>query len=120
MKNDKEIVLCAIKSCESVFSYIGDELKVDVGFIFNIVEENGMRLVHTSKEMRSNIDIVVAAIIYYPYSLKYASINLRTNPKLVSLALMNRVPHVFRLDWRSPILLSYYSIKDNVVWMRLV
>ena len=70
----------------------------------------------------NNIDMVILALYTNPNSLSFSSYGLQTNPKMVLLSYCDSIIgddiDICR-DFTSFIVLNYYSINDNKVWMRL-
>lgn len=74
LKNDKEIVLNAIKNQYVLFQNLSDDLKNDI--VLQIVQQNGMILEHLSSEFQE-------AVKENGNSLQYASKKLRKDKEIV-------------------------------------
>jgi hypothetical protein len=62
LKNDKEIVLAAVKSSGEVLEYVSDELRNDPEIVLAAVSQNGAALKFASEEMKNNKEITITAV----------------------------------------------------------
>jgi len=83
LKNDKDVVLKAVKRCRWDFEYVDDELKNDKSFVMEIVKINGNLLEYVSKSLKDDKDVVMEAVKHSDYALCYASERLRDDEDVV-------------------------------------
>ena len=91
LKNDKEIVLIAVKNCSPphqcdptiVLAYASDQMKADKDVVLAAVRRNGWSLNYASEELKADRDVVLVATINNPWSLTYASPTLRADKEFM-------------------------------------
>ena len=91
LKNDKEIVLIAVKNCSPphqcaptiVLAYASDQMRADKDVVLAAVRRNGWSLNYASKELKADRDVVLVATINNPWSLTYASPALRADKEFM-------------------------------------
>lgn len=92
LKNDKEIVLEAVKANGYALQFASDELKSDKEIVLKAVKESGYALKYASDELKNDIEIVLEAVKENGYALKYASDELKANiPFLLDLVARNSI-----------------------------
>jgi hypothetical protein len=67
-----------------------EELRNDRGIVLAAVKHNGIALRHASEELRNDRGIVIAAVKQNGYALQYASEELQNDPGLISTAQKSR------------------------------
>ena len=91
LKNDKEMVLFAIKSSSATYQrdpyivlrYASEEMKANKDVVLAAVMINGQSLQYASEALREDKDIILAAAINNLWSLTYASPVLREDKAFV-------------------------------------
>ena len=91
LKNDKEIVLIAVKNCSPphqcdptiVLAYASDQMRADKDIVLAAVRRNGWSLNYASEELKADKDVVLVATINNPWSLTYASPALRADKEFM-------------------------------------
>ncbi len=86
-KNDKEIVLAAIKQYPNAFYHVHKDMKDDFEVVMSAVSESGSMLMYVSERLRSNITVVEAALNNFGRALEYVLEPLKSNKEIVTLAL---------------------------------
>ena len=83
LKNDKEVALEAIKQDELAFYFVSDALKNDKDFVLEVVKRNPAAFYFASDELKNDKEVVLEAIKRDGEALQYASNNLRNNKDFV-------------------------------------
>ncbi|KAG2378497.1 hypothetical protein C9374_008136 [Naegleria lovaniensis] len=82
-RNDREIVLEAVKKYGSAFQYASQELRNDREVVLEAVNQNGWALQHASQELRNDREIVLKAVNQNGSALQFASQELRNDREIV-------------------------------------
>ena len=83
VKNDKTVVLDAVKSCGSALEYASDELKSDRDVVLSAVNNNGCALKYASDELKNDKEVVLIAVKNIGIALNDASENLKNDKEIV-------------------------------------
>ncbi|MDX2346367.1 MAG: DUF4116 domain-containing protein [Legionella sp.] len=86
LKNDKEIVLSAVKQTGLALQYASDELKADRKTVFSAVKNTASALEYASDWLKCDRSIVFLALKQNGQTLKYAADRLRRDEKIVLAA----------------------------------
>jgi hypothetical protein len=91
-RNNREIVLSAVKNFRSAFYGVAlesasEELKNDREIVLEAVKSIGLSLEFATKELRNDREIVLEAVKNYGNSLEFASDELRNDSEIVLKAL---------------------------------
>ena len=82
LKDDKEVVLEAVKKHELALQFASEELKADKNFILAAVNENGMALRYASEEWKNDKDVVNEAVKQDGRALQFASKGLQRDKEV--------------------------------------
>ena len=85
LRNDREIVLAALSNYGNALEYASDELRNDRELVMAAIN-NGANLKYASEELRNDIEFVSAAIKEGYVILEYASKELQNNRDIVMAA----------------------------------
>ncbi|KAG2373949.1 hypothetical protein C9374_011614 [Naegleria lovaniensis] len=88
-KNNKDIVLRAMRRDFTALRYASHSIRSDRSFISELVQQNGYLLEFASEELRNDPHVVQLAMQQNPFALKHASLELRSNKEFLSLVLPN-------------------------------
>jgi hypothetical protein len=77
LRNDKEIVLEVVKQNGYTLRYASEELRGDKEVILEAVKQNGNTLQFASEELRNDKEVVLEAIRENKYMIKYANDSLK-------------------------------------------
>ena len=91
LKNEKEVVLEAVKQDGCVLQYLSERLKNDKEVVLEAVKQQGYALKYTSERLKNDKEVVLEAINQNVFALKYASKRLENDKELVFLALKKEV-----------------------------
>ena len=86
---DKEVVLVALSTGENsgcLLQFVDDKLKSDKDVVMAAVKNDGVALKFADRGLRNDQDIVVAAVAQNGCALQYASDNMRRQKEIVMLA----------------------------------
>ena len=124
LKNDREVRLHSIRQSALLILGANDILRNDEELVIQAVIKHGLMLRVASAKLIDDIDIVLIAILENRESLRHASFRLKSNMKLVlfvAILPVHRYDTGFSKRFIAPrgMMLTYYSAKDNTVWMRL-
>lgn len=84
MKNDKEIVLEAVKNEGNAFQYAGEELRNDKEIVLEAINQNGSYLLYAGERMQNDKDVVLQAVRSNEEAFEYASENLQKEPDVIN------------------------------------
>jgi CxxC motif-containing protein len=90
LRNDKEVVLVAVKKYGLPLEFVSAELKNDKEIVLSAVSNCGSALNYASVELKNDKEVVLAAVSNHGWALKYASDELKNNKEVVLAALSNR------------------------------
>jgi predicted methyltransferase len=82
-KNNKEIVLAAVRQKGFALRYASEALRADRDVVFAAVRQNGRALGFASTALRGDEDVVRAAVTNTPSSIECASEELRRDPEMI-------------------------------------
>lgn len=85
LRNDKEVVLAAVKKNGLALEYASTSLKNDSQVVLEAVKENGAALQFASKELRGDRKIVFEALKTYGDVAKFASPELKNDRNFIVL-----------------------------------
>lgn len=87
-RNDKEIVLAAIKArpVSAVFDVASERLKKDKAFVLEVVRDDGLQLHYADAALRSDREVVSAAVSDCGRALQYAGDALKDDEQIVLAA----------------------------------
>lgn len=86
LKDDKEIVLTAVQQFGLALAYASKKLKDDKEIVFAAVQQSGLALEHASKKLQNDKEVVFAAICQDGNAIFYASPRLKDNKEVVLAA----------------------------------
>ena len=86
LKKDKEIVLAAVKQSGYALQDADNSFKKDREIVLAAVKECGWALDYADESLQKDREIVIAAIKNYGNALRYASKELQNDPELKKLA----------------------------------
>ena len=86
LKNDREIVMAAVKYKGFSLRYASDELKNDFEIVIAAIQICRYALEYASDELKHNREIVLVAVQSSGYALEYASDELKHNREIVLVA----------------------------------
>jgi len=86
IKNDKEVVLEAVKQNGVTLRYASEEIKNDKELVLKAIKQNGAALKYASEELRNDKEIVLVAMEKNETALEYASDELKNNKEMMELA----------------------------------
>ena len=119
LQSDKDVAMAFICRCKHILSLASKELtNTNYGIVFLFIIFN-VNLRKISMEMSNDEEIAVQCMELWYDLIKFTSFKLITNPKMIALALMKKPAEHECVAFKPDIKLSYYSISDNVIWMRL-
>ena len=98
-KNNREIVMVAVKQNGFALQWASEELKGDRDIVMEAVKQNGDALQHASAELHNDREFVIEAVKRKGYALQWA---LERGSK------SGRVAYQFVIDW-----LGRKSFKKN-------
>ena len=82
-KNDKEIVMAAVKENGEALQYASEELQADKKIIMYALKKDGRALLFASKLLKADKEVVMEAVKQDGRSLDYASKKLRSDKEVV-------------------------------------
>lgn len=85
LKNNKKLVLIAVKNNESVLKYISTSLRNDKEFILEAVKNNGLALKFASVELQNDIDVAVEAVKENEEALSYVSRKVKKDKEFINI-----------------------------------
>ena len=85
-KNDKDIILAAVKKDCGALSHASEELRNDRDFVLAVVKTNGAALGYASEELKNDKDVVLATVKKCGKALVFASEALRNDKDVVLAA----------------------------------
>jgi len=89
LKADKEVVLAAVTNYAAALEYASTALKSDMEIVGTALKDNGLALVHCSDTLKANTEIVTIAITTNGSALEYAHEDIRRDKNMVLLAVEN-------------------------------
>ena len=87
LKKNKDIVLAAVNQTGDALEYASEELKKDKDIVMAAVNQNGRALAHTSPELQRDKEIVRAALDEDGASLEFCAVELKSDKEFVFAAL---------------------------------
>ena len=102
----------AVKQEGVALRFASIKLRNDREVVKCAIKQNGSALKYASVKLMNDDSIAALALKQNGLALTYVRSGVRFNPKLVLLLLS-------KADIPSDLVLNYYSVKDNIVWMRL-
>ncbi|MBR8733134.1 hypothetical protein IX329_000707 [Fusobacterium necrophorum] len=87
IKNDKKVILSAIKKAWYVFRFASKQLRADREVVLAAIEENALNLQYASEELRDDKEIVIKAVRKIGSSINYASERLKNDKEVVMEAI---------------------------------
>jgi len=83
LRNNKEVVLEAVKQYGWALKYASDELRANKEVVIEAVKQDGYALRFASDELKANKEVVLGAVKQNRYALKYASDELQADKEVV-------------------------------------
>ena len=83
LRNDREIVLEAVKTYSYALKYTSEQLRNDRETILEVVKRNGSALEYASEQLRNDREIVLEAVKNSRSALRYASRELQKDPEIL-------------------------------------
>ncbi len=77
LRNDKEVVLEAVKKDGRALEYASKELQNDKEVVLEVVKKDGWTLEFTSKELQNDLDVVLTAVKQNRSVIQYASVSIQ-------------------------------------------
>ena len=85
LKNDKDVVLAAMKQNGWALCWAGDDLRNDKVIVLAAVKQHGIILFYASADLKNDTDVVLAAVKQNGMALKFASAKLKKDPDIRKL-----------------------------------
>lgn len=82
IKNDKKVILSAIKKAWYVFRFASKQLRADREVVLAAIEENALNLQYASEELRDDKEIVIKAVRKIGGAINYASERLKNDKEV--------------------------------------
>jgi len=82
-KNDKEIVMAAVKENGKALRHASEELQADKKIIMQALKKDGRALLFASKSLKADKEVVMEAVKQDGHSFEYASKELRSDKEVV-------------------------------------
>jgi hypothetical protein len=89
LKNDRAVVVAAVKANGRALNIASNELKNDREIVLAAVTQNGYVLEFASNELKNDREIVLAAVTQNGYALEFASGELKNDRAIVLAAVTN-------------------------------
>ena len=86
LRDDKEVVMTAMLSDARYFGHASKRLRNDKEVVLSALEKDGRLLGHASKKLRNDRDVVLAAVRKFGWTLAYASENLQNDNEMIQAA----------------------------------
>jgi hypothetical protein len=83
IKNDREVILNAVKNNGKILRFASDELKNDREIVLIAVKNWGLSLQYGSKNLRADKEVVLAAMKENSLAFKYADESLKTDKDIL-------------------------------------
>lgn len=110
LKQNKAVVLDAVKRDPRAFQYAHNSLKKDKAFILSVVREQGSSLKYADAGLQKNKEVVLAAVLQSGSSLEFADKTLKRDKEIVIAALKNSKKYPsLTFQWADK---SFRSAKD--------
>jgi hypothetical protein len=84
LKDDKDVVLAAVKNCFYAFQYASNRLKDDKNIVLTVVKQYGGNLKDVSTRLKNDKEVVGAAVQQNGQALQFASTILKNDKYIVS------------------------------------
>lgn len=89
LRDDKEVVLAAIKKNANTIMYASKRLRDDDFIVFEAVNRSGSVLKYASDRLKDDRDIVMTAVKEYGTAIEYASLRLKNDREIALEAVKN-------------------------------
>lgn len=89
LRDDKEVVLAAIKKNPYTIMYASKSLRDNDFIVFEAVNRSGAVLIHASDRLKDDKDIVMKAVQEYGAAIEYASPRLKNDREIALEAVKN-------------------------------
>jgi len=118
LRNDRDVVVTAVKQHVYALQYAGAKLKRDRNFMLEVVKNNGLALAHASKKFRADREVVLVAVKQEEWAFRFASDELKDDFHFLLQALKtnNRVWLSIKDDVRFDSLQRFYPF--DLAWER--
>ena len=100
LKDDKEVVLAAVKKSGNALEYTSKKLKDNREVVLAAVKKSGNALRHASEELQGDKEVVLAALKKSGNAFKYASNTLKDDKYVAKVAMQKRPKNIFHLSKR--------------------
>ena len=87
LKNDRDVVMEALKKDSFALEYASEDLKKDKEIVKTAIEKRGLALWYASEELKNDRDIVLNAVKNNGIALGYASLELRKDKEIIITAI---------------------------------
>lgn len=98
LKNDRDVVLAALNEDGNALKYVSSDLKQDLEIVKVAVNNNGEALVYAPENLRNNEEIVLLAIKKSAYALNYASERLKNDKEFAIKAMSENVCAIMHMS----------------------
>lgn len=95
LRNNKEVVLCAVKQRGVSLLFASNKLKNDKEVVLEAVNNDGISLAYASEALREDKEVVLAAIKANAIAIKYASEDFKKNKDIVREAIKSHPLSIF-------------------------
>lgn len=119
LQTDTDIVMAFVCRCTHMLSIARKELTSDIYIYMRSYMIFSIDLKKMNVELCNDKELVVQCVGIWYGLIQFMGFKLKTNPKMVALALIKKPEADACVAFRPDIKLSYYSISDNIIWMRL-
>lgn len=90
LRNDREVLLAALKVDGHALQYASEELQRDTTIVYAALRETAFALQHVPEDLRRNPEVVLFAVQKNGLALQHADHRLQSDPELVFTALCER------------------------------
>ena len=94
LRNDKDVVLKAIRTDSNSFEYASDSLKKDKGFILSIIKNHSYIFKYVHSSLKNDKEFIIKALNVAPRIFHHADISLRNDKPFVMSMIKDISPNV--------------------------
>jgi predicted methyltransferase len=120
LRNDKDVVLAAVKEHPDAFQFASETLRNNKGVVIAAVKQNGFVLQFASETLRNDKDVVLAAVKEHGFALQFASEALRNDIFFIHKLVIEGCHNGLFLftDWANRAMLSRALQKEEETAMK--
>lgn len=120
LQSDEDVAMAFICRIKRMLDFASKDLTMVNYTNMRLFMISNIQLKNLNNEMSNDDKEIVVQYIEICYELiRFVSFKLRVDPKMIVVALMRRPKIDVCIKFDPDIKLSYYSINDNIIWMRL-